>query len=753
MDSVSIPVMDPTVQVVPDARGRLCLVRGWRLLRSLGGVAPADLDRLLSLVDGRRTAGEICDALSSDYDAESVQQLLDALEGTLLQRSAPARASARPEHPILVLGTGPLADTVLHGLRELGLAAEGAPERDREEALARRFSQAAAVVFCLDGAKGQALLEVNAAALETRTPLLPMVRWADELSVGPTVLPWKSACFECACWTAFAQGDAGSSLREVLPSLQLGHPSSPLPVHVRELGAREAVLELERLVTGSAYPSLIGRVLRVDGSGGKVFLHAEPSTECGHCHGLNPAPPATRLEELPPPSPVDWSSARSIRDRTGGLRSVSPSEARARALAALEKLNVTLHMSGGRLTAPYHQPLEEIPFFHARAELRLEPGAPLVLPSEPPENNFGKGMSAEQAWCSGAFEWLERHLSHYHGGVRVLRAPYAEVREQAIDMPFYVQGLLEPYDIPGRRTFDEREPMDWVWGHCLRRERPILLPAPALFIWSDVSFRGHRMAMPIPGSSGVSAGCTIEDALLQGLLEVIEHDAWFSSMRTGLAMPSIDLATLPDPESLALIERFRAAGFEVLIRELTNDLEIPSLQVLLRSQRDYTAYLSPGQGSHLDPVIALRRALTEAYQFLASTLLMTGSAHLANSAVSIFERSPELHQQFRRISGTKSFAELQARAPQARDIPSAIRLCVERISRRVPRADVCLYDFSRPEIPEVKVVRAFVSGVMNQIQSPPTCIPERVLDYRRVMGDPSAARFNVDELYLGPMLA
>ena len=567
------------------------------------------------------------------------------------------------------------------------------------------------------------------------------------------MIPWKTACFECACWTAFAQVDGGYSLRGVLPSLQLGHPSRPLPAHVRELGAWEAVLELERLVTGSAYPSLIGRVLRVDSAGGKVFLQAEPSTECGHCHGLNTAPPATRLEEMPPPRGADWSSARSIHDRTGGLRSVGASEARARALAALEKLNVTLHMSSSRLTAPHHQPLEEVPFFHARAEPRLEPGAPLVLPSEPPENNFGKGMSAEQAWCSGAFEWLERHLSHYHGGVRVLRAPYAEIREQAIDMPFYVQGLLEPYDIPGRRPFDEREPMDWVWGHCLRRERPILLPAPALFVWSDVSFRGHRMAMPIPGSSGVSAGCTLEDALLQGLLEVIEHDAWFSSMRTGLAMPSIDLATLPDPESLALIERFRSAGFEVLIRELTNDLEIPSLQVLLRSQRDYTAYLSPGQGSHLEPVIALRRALTEAYQFLASTLLLTPSTHLANSAVSIFERSPELHQQFRRVSGTKSFAELQDRAPQVRDIPSAIRLCVERISRRVPRADVCLYDFSRPEIPEVKVVRAFVSGVMNQIQSPPTCIPERVLDYRRVMGDPSGARFSVDELYLGPMLS
>ncbi|MFL5344307.1 MAG: YcaO-like family protein [Hyalangium sp.] len=753
MDSASIPVVDPTVQVVPDARGRLCLVRGWRLLRSLGGVAPADLDRLLSLVDGRRTAGEICEALSSDYDVESIQHLLDALEGTLLQRSASARAQARPERPVLVLGTGPMAEPVLRGLRELGLAVEGVPDRAWEETLASRFSQAAAVVFCLDGVPGRVLLQVNAAALKSRTPLLPMVRWGEELSVGPTVIPWKTACFECACWTAFAQGDQGYNLRDVLPSLQLGHPSRPLPAHVRELGGREAVLELERLVTGSAYPSLIGRVLRVDGAGGKAFLQAEPSTECGLCHGLTLAPPATRLEQMPPPPRVDWSSARPIRDRTGGLRSVSSSEARERALAALEKLNVTLHMSGGRLTAPYHQPLEEVPFFHARAEQRLEPGAPLVLPSELPENNFGKGMSADQAWCSGAFEWLERHLSRYHGGVRVLRAPYAEVREQAIDMPFYVQGLLEPYDVPGRRPFNEREPMDWVWGYCLRRERPILLPAPALFVWSDVSFRGHRMAMPMPGSSGVSAGCTLEDALLQGLLEVIEHDAWFSSMRTGLAMPSIDPATLPDPQSVALIERFQAAGFEVLIRELTNDLEIPSLQVLLRSRRDYTAYLSPGQGSHLDPVIALRRALTEAYQFLASILVMTQSAHQANSEVSIFERNPELHQQFRRVSGTKSFAELQAKAPQVRDIPSAIRLCVERISRCIPRADVCLYDFSRPEIPEVKVVRAFVSGVMNQIQSPPTCIPERVLDYRRVMGDPSGARFNVDELYLGPMLS
>lgn len=753
MDDASIPMADPSVQLVADAKGRLYLWRGRRLLRSIAGIEAAELRRVIELADGNRSVEDICRLLSDEYDAGSIRALLEALEGSLLTaRAVEGAPAASLPGPVIVLGDGPISRALLQQLARSGVACEGAAGPPGE-LRSRAAPPPSVVIGCLESGPGGALLEVNRAALAGGWPLLPIVCWGDEISVGPTTVPWKTACLECACRTAFLRTDTGPGPEEVLRGLRLGQGARPPAPHVVELVLSEALAELDRVRAMTAYPALIGRALTVDPAGAKTYLPVEATTECAQCHGANPEPVASRLADFPPPAGPHAGAPGPIRDRAAGVRSVDAEEARSRALAAFSRLNVKLKMGGGRLTAPYHEPLEAIPFFHAQGEQTFDVRNPVLLRSDAPENNFGKGITPEQAWCSGAYEWLERNLSRYHGGVRVLRAPYAEVRDQAIDMRFFVHGLLEPYDLPGRKPFDEREPMDWVWGHCLRRDRPILLPAAAVFLRSTVCFRGHRMAMPVPGSSGVAAGAVLQDALLQGLLEVVEHDAWFSAIRTGLPMPSIDLATITDPESRRLIELFQASGFEVLVRDLTNDFEIPTLQALIRSTKDYTAYLSPGEGSHFDPTIALRRALTEAYQFMASVLLFTRPAHLENSALSIFEMNAELHQQFRRVSGTKDFAQLLEKAPGMPDIEGSIRACVERIARRLPAADICMYDFSRPELPTVRVVRAFVSGVMNQIQYPPTCIPDRVLDYRRAMGQPSGARFQLEELYLGRLLA
>src|SRR5690606_12668747 len=117
-------------------------------------------------------------------------------------------------------------------------------------------------------------------------------------------------------------------------------------------------------------------------------------------------------------------------------------------------------------------------------------------------------------------------------GVDIVRAPYDEVRDHAIDMEYFTAGLLEVPDRGSRARFDPTAEIDWIWARCLRRGRPILAPAETLFISGfrggrrpQCRFRGGDIEIPWRGTSGVSAGAAREDAVLQGLYEIIENDA------------------------------------------------------------------------------------------------------------------------------------------------------------------------------------------------------------------------------------
>jgi ribosomal protein S12 methylthiotransferase accessory factor len=117
-------------------------------------------------------------------------------------------------------------------------------------------------------------------------------------------------------------------------------------------------------------------------------------------------------------------------------------------------------------------------------------------------------------------------------------------------------------------------------------------------------------------SNGNAAGSSIEDALLQGLLELIERDAvalwWYN--RT--AQPGVDLDTFGDPWLEELRDVYAGLGREVWALDLTSDFGIPVMAALSRRvDRDHEEILF-GFGAHLDPRLALRRAMTELNQMM-----------------------------------------------------------------------------------------------------------------------------------------
>ena len=79
----------------------------------------------------------------------------------------------------------------------------------------------------------------------------------------------------------------------------------------------------------------------------------------------------------------------------------------------------------------------------------------------------------------------------------------------------------------------------------------------------------------------------------------------------------VDLTTITDDDNRTLLERLRRGGLDVLIRPVPSDTDVAVFSAVLTPGRDWRAgpYAAfSGFGAHLDPVVAVARAVTEAAQ-------------------------------------------------------------------------------------------------------------------------------------------
>lgn len=733
--------------------------RAFSVIRS---PAPKDLAAIAAAVDGRRSLDEICGALDS-YDAESVAHVIESLTGLVFRREAPAPAPLAP--PITIVGRGDLALRLARAcgatrLLWLGDDPPAAPELAIEPVapgeLANRLRSEDHVV-AVHGAVALAdALEVNRIALAAGVVCLHVLPDADTLVVGPCTVPFKTACLECSLINRYFENHRADHASHALQSLRGAEEMAPADAFVAAAAAA-IVRELTGLVHGSPYPTLLGSQLRLSLAGGIRPIELVPTTNCESCRGCNAEPldRGVQTGRIPALAPLDH-ARRLVADTSGGVRSIDLDEAQRRVTAAMKQVGTELHVRGysERLRSRYPE-LLDLPFVAMDAQLTFSRAAPFVI-ARPPEPCFGKGAIVAQALCSGMFEVFERTLQMYRGGVRIVRAPYAEVRDHAIDMTRFTQGVLDIPDRGPRANFDPAIEIDWCWARCLETERPILVPAHALFpgIFNTTerdplfTFRGAHVEMPRCGSSGLAAGATREDAVLQGLYELVEHDARLIQCRSGVPAPLLDPATIDEPATRKLLDIVDAAGFDVVLRYLSRDIRVPVVEAYLTSRRDLTFFRVPGWGAHHDPAIAIRRAITEAVQCIGA-VESVASQTFRYGMYSITNSFHESRYCVDRADGTIAFADLPRPPAQWTTIGDYLRAAVNEVLAALPGADLCFFDYPSPGVEGVHVTRVFATELVRNLHQT-AIVQDRVRDAYRAAGR-GDRRLQLAELFLGEL--
>ncbi len=331
--------------------------------------------------------------------------------------------------------------------------------------------------------------------------------------------------------------------------------------------------------------------------------------------------------------------------------------------------------------------------------------------------NGGKGVSALDAEVSALCEAAERFSGNFQGDELRIRGSYDQLGAEAIHPNECM--LYDDRQYRDRAAwnsdhaefqwvtvpFDPAAEVDWtpVWTPTGQRR---LLPTSYLYY-------GTPRENATPGvradSNGAAAGSSLEDAILQGALELVERDAvalwWYN--RT--PVPGVDLASFHDPWLAEMSAAYAAIGRELWVLDVTSDLEIPVTVALSRRTEGPHEDIMLGFGAHLDPQIAVRRAVTELNQMLSA--VVQGAVHELDDpdARRWLAYATVANQPYLRPAAGR-------RMRTAADFPfvsrSDVRDDVEALTRVFGRAglELLVLDQTRPDV-GIPVVKVLVPGL------------------------------------------
>ncbi len=151
----------------------------------------------------------------------------------------------------------------------------------------------------------------------------------------------------------------------------------------------------------------------------------------------------------------------------------------------------------------------------------------------------------------------------------------------------------------------------WPTGETVRV--PVEFVACALFDLGDAPGVA-RLVTPI--TNGHGAGTTREMAIAHGLLELLQRDGNSVRYRALAGSTAVDLATMTDPAARALLDRYDAAGVEIVVKCAATDFGTVNLYVVGADREPVPGALpimaaAGGEAVHPDRDVALRKALLE----------------------------------------------------------------------------------------------------------------------------------------------
>jgi ribosomal protein S12 methylthiotransferase accessory factor len=280
----------------------------------------------------------------------------------------------------------------------------------------------------------------------------------------------------------------------------------------------------------------------------------------------------------------------------GTHRAINPSQTISKVENKLKKAGVT------RVTEITHLDRVGIPVYSA-IRPSAQDGAVSIY--------AGKGATTEQAKASAMMEAFERYSAEKQDidQNKIIKGTFNEM-ENALKP----SSLILPRRL--QKNPDETR-LEWIESINIKTEEKILIPANAVYHPYQTNEESHIFKS---NTNGLASGNIIEEAVFHGMTEVIERDAW-SLFETYKKRVEINASKSDNSIITDILKRFHDVGIDIKLIDLTADISVHTVAAVADDTvlKD-PALLTMGVGTHLDPEIAVIRALTEVAQSRATQI-------------------------------------------------------------------------------------------------------------------------------------
>jgi ribosomal protein S12 methylthiotransferase accessory factor len=297
------------------------------------------------------------------------------------------------------------------------------------------------------------------------------------------------------------------------------------------------------------------------------------------------------------------------------------------------------------------------------------------------KKQMGKGATPQQAEASAVMELAERFsfFSFVQTSDNFRRNTFAGVGGPAMNFEMIARSVHDDSDdLPASRRIFESLPFNWTWGFNLTQGAAVRIPFDWFFAINEFN--------------GPSAGNCKEEAILQGICEVVERHVSSVISHERLAVPAIQPETAQDPMVIEMLAKYGRCGIHLAVSDFTLGMGIPSVGVLAydpasfpdRSEIVWTAGTTPS------PEKAFSRALTEVAQLAGD---FNTSANYVASGLPKFKRL----QDARYITEPGTWVDLASLPDVSHaNIRVEIENCVQALARR--GLEVFLIETTHPQL-------------------------------------------------------
>ncbi len=334
----------------------------------------------------------------------------------------------------------------------------------------------------------------------------------------------------------------------------------------------------------------------------------------------------------------------------------------------------------------------------------------------------GKGIGESQAKASAMMEGFERYSAEKQSkdNEDILIGTFNDMSN-----PIELESLILPKSV--NINYLKEVKLEWTKMIDIVSEEEYDVPVNLIF-HPYIPKNNDVEAFVKGNTNGLASGNVLEEAVLHGIFEVVERDAWSIFEITKKNKKEIDLNNIENDSINDILDKFERESVDINLLDITADIGIPTVaassdDTILKD----AALLTLGVGTHLNPDIAVLRALTEVAQSRATQIHGTreDTARADFMRKAGYERMKKINRHyFENNDNLIKLSDIENNSTVS--IKKDIDTCIEKLND-VGLDKVLFKDLSREEI-GVNVVRVIIPNA-ELYALDPSRVGERAVDY------------------------